>query len=235
MPEVQKTKMTDADLELINRLSKRDLTADEVYTFSAVAADSQVDRDYEYFTPETLEQLSKLFVGTTIISDHDPKAGNQTARVFAAHTNLRNDGVTQLIVDAYTLKDGNEDFIQRIESGIVKEVSIACSVSSRLCSVCGKNYGYDGCRHQRGKTYDGTECVVALSGAADAYEISFVAVPAQREAGVIRCRKSFDISGGQQETENDHPEKRAALKKRLEAAEKFIKETDKNGNEQENV
>lgn len=231
MPNVQKTNVTAEDLELINKYARHELSADEIYTFSAVAADSQVDRDYEYFPPETLEQLAKLFVGTTIISDHDPKAGNQTARVFRSYTKQREDGVTQLIVDAYTTKDGNEDFIQKVESGIVKEVSVGCAVSQRLCSVCGKDFGFDGCHHRKGRSYNGKSCVVALSGATDAYEISFVAVPAQREAGVIRCRKSFDISGGQEEKENDSQKEKQALSLRLEAAQKYLKEFDENGNE----
>ena len=45
----------------------------------------------------------------------------------------------------------------------------------------------------RGETYGGVRCCAVLDGAADAYEWSFVAVPAQREAGV---RKSYGEKGG---------------------------------------
>ena len=224
---MEERKVTPEDLALINQFAKRELTADEVYTFSAVAADSQVDRDNEYFPPETLKQLSRLIVGTTIISDHDPKSDNQTARVFRAYTRQTDKGVTQLVVDAYTLRNGSEDFIQRVEAGIVKEVSIACAVKEPLCSVCGKRYGVGGCRHYKGREYDGKPCVVALSGAADVYELSFVAVPAQREAGVIKCRKSFDVSGGQEEAKNDLSKETMTLSEKLRAEENYLKEIEK--------
>ncbi len=40
--------------------------------------------------------------------------------------------------------------------------------------------------HVKGRTYNGKLCYGELTGAKDAYEWSFVAVPAQREAGVIK-------------------------------------------------
>lgn len=55
-------------------------------------------------------------------------------------------------------------------------------VKKRVCSVCGA----ESCVHVPGKTYNGKRCVRILSGAADAYEFSFVAVPAQRAAGVVK-------------------------------------------------
>ena len=45
------------------------------------------------------------------------------------------------------------------------------------------------CDHSRGKRYSGRLCFAELSEPTDAYEWSFVAVPAQRGAGVT---KSFD-------------------------------------------
>ena len=52
-----------------------------------------------------------------------------------------------------------------------------------------------------GKSYDGKVAFTVLSDAMDAYEWSFVAVPAQREAGVV---KHYDSSKGDKTvTEND--------------------------------
>ena len=42
------------------------------------------------------------------------------------------------------------------------------------------------CHHVKGRTYNGKLCWGELKGAKDAYEWSFVAVPAQRKAGVIK-------------------------------------------------
>ncbi len=76
----------------------------------------------------------------------------------------------------------NESLIREIEGGIKKEVSIGCSVRSRRCSICGK----DKCAHKKGKTYGGKLAYEVLGEATDAYEWSFVAVPAQRGAGVSK-------------------------------------------------
>lgn len=233
------TKAGKKDMELINSFAVKELSEDEVYTFTMVAADDQIDRDCEYFTAETLSELAEMFKGKPVITDHDPKTENQSARIYDAHTES-DGGHTQLVVQAYALRDGSEGLISRIEAGIVKEVSVGCAVRSRTCSVCGKQFGFDGCRHRKGMEYDGKMCAVALSGAVDAYEISFVAVPAQKGAGVIKCCKAFDVGAGQAAAENkavqdDKLHEKMALRLRLEAAKNHLKEIDKNGNEQEDV
>lgn len=188
-------KISAEDMTLINGFAKRELRPEDVYTFTLVAADTKIDRDYECFTPKTLKDLAKLFVGTAIIMDHCPSARNQSARVFRSYTRAApgDENVTQLMVDAYTIREGNEELIGKIDGGILKEVSVGCAIRQKRCTVCGKNF--DRCRHEKGKSYNGVVCAVSLDGAADAYEISFVAVPAQREAGVIKCQKSFSAGG----------------------------------------
>lgn len=42
------------------------------------------------------------------------------------------------------------------------------------------------CGHRKGEWYEGRLCHTVLHGAEDAYEWSFVAVPAQRQAGVVK-------------------------------------------------
>ena len=81
----------------------------------------------------------------------------------------------------------NSDLIAEIEGGIKKEVSIGCAVGSVRCSVCGSVYG--SCEHRKGIHYDGVLCLAILSMPTDAYEFSFVAVPAQKEAGVLKAKK----------------------------------------------
>ena len=55
------------------------------------------------------------------------------------------------------------------------------------CSICGQPYGV--CEHRKGERYGGRQCLAVLSEPTDAYEFSFVAVPAQRQAGVTKGRK----------------------------------------------
>lgn len=157
-----------AAMEKINLYTRRAYKPEEVYTFSVVLCDNEVDRDGECFTKETLEELAKLFVGKTGILDHEPTSKNQTARVFDAAvkeipgkvTSLK-EPYAQLTARAYVPRnDGTKAFIESIESGIRKEVSVGCAVKKRVCSVCGA----ESCVHVPGKTYNGKRCVRILSG-----------------------------------------------------------------------
>lgn len=86
---------------------------------------------------------------------------------------------------AYLLRtEKNADLIAEIDGGIKKEVSVGCSMGRSVCSICGAESGT--CTHVRGQTYDGKLCFAELKDPTDAYEWSFVAVPAQRSAGVVK-------------------------------------------------
>lgn len=174
----------EKEMELVNAQTLRALTEDEVFLFRIAAADDRVDRDFERFMPETLQQLAKLFVGKTMIMDHCWSAGNQTARIYAGDVE-EVDGVTVLILRAYMLRTAETaETIHAIEGGILREVSVGCAVKEMRCSVCGELYG--ACQHRKGQEYDSEICHGELHDATDAYELSFVAVPAQRGAGVVK-------------------------------------------------
>ena len=183
------------DLNLIRRFARAELKPEEVYTFPVILCDNEIDRDYERFDEETLHQLAELFAGKTGISDHEWRSGNQVARIYRAEVVHEADrttaaGETYAAVRAwaYMLRtEANAALIADIEGGIKKEVSVGCAVEKRLCSVCGRPIGAEGCAHVKGETYGGRLCHAVLSGASDAYEWSFVAVPAQRGAGVTKA------------------------------------------------
>ncbi len=191
-------------LGAINALAKAELTADQVYVFSLRLCDDQVDRDYEQFDTAALSGLAKLFVGRTGIVDHKWSSENQVARIFAAETCLEA-GISYIKAWAYIRRGGtNDEIIADIEAGIKKEVSVGCAMGRSVCSICGSEYG--SCGHQKGQYYDGQLCCAILKEPMDAYEFSFVAVPAQREAGVLKgmgrnkCLKELaDEFGAQQE------------------------------------
>jgi len=184
------------DMALINRLAKTALTPEQVYTFALRLCDNEIDRDFERFNRPALEELGRLFVGKSGIFDHNWSAEGQTARLYKTEL-CREEGLTEagdercfLKGYAYMLRsEKNSSLIAEIEAGIKKEVSIGCSVARSVCSICGQS----GCGHQRGRLYDGKLCYFTLEDPVDAYEWSFVAVPAQRKAGVI---KGFSKAGG---------------------------------------
>ena len=106
-------------------------------------------------------------------------------RGFLTREVLTQNGVTMLKGWAYMLRGAETDgLIRQIEGGIKKEVSIGCTVRRKMCSICGEEYG--ACGHVKGETYGAERCAAILCEAADAYEFSFVAVPAQKEAGVLK-------------------------------------------------
>jgi hypothetical protein len=176
---------TAAQLEAINAQAKGKLTAEQVYVFSLRLCDDQVDRDKERFDTGALPALAKLFIGKTGIVDHRWSSDSQVARIFETQV-VREDGVSFIKAWAYIRRGGAADeTIADIEAGIKKEVSVGCAMGRSVCSVCGGDYG--ACGHQKGEHYDGVLCCAILKEPMDAYEFSFVAVPAQRDAGVIKA------------------------------------------------
>ena len=183
--------VTDEELARINTFAKTALKADEVYAFAVKLCDNEVDRDFERFPRKTLEELAELFVGKSGIFDHNWSAQAQTARIY--RTELVEEERMTTAGDRYCYVKGyaymlrnekNEALIEEIEGGIKKEVSVGCSIKKSICSVCGREIAL--CEHERGQRYGDTLCYAELVDAADAYEWSFVAVPAQRQAGVIK-------------------------------------------------
>lgn len=173
-----------SQLEAINTLAKTRLNAEHVYVFSLRLCDDQVDRDGERFDASALPSLAKLFIGKTGILDHQWSTRQQVARIFETQV-VQEKGVSFIRAWAYIRRGGsNDELIADIEAGIKKEVSVGCAMAQAVCSVCGSEYGT--CGHIKGETYDGQTCAVILREPVDAYEFSFVAVPAQREAGVLK-------------------------------------------------
>lgn len=183
---------TEQELQAINAFAKAQLTADEVYAFQVLLCDNEVDRDFERFSVSTLRELSELFVGATGICDHDWRSENQVARIYRTEL-VTEKGKTTSCGEAYVYLKGfaymlrteaNAELIAQIEGGIKRETSVGCSVAQSICSICGAEIGT--CSHEKGKVYGDKRCCAVLTGAVDAYEWSFVAVPAQRSAGVIK-------------------------------------------------
>lgn len=186
------------DLALINRLARRELGPEEVYTFAVRLCDNDIDRDFERFDEGALEELAELFVGVTGVFDHEWSARGQAARIYRAQV-VEEPGVRTADGRAYRYLKGwaymartgeNDALIAEIDAGIKREVSVGCSVERVVCSICGQELA--GCPHEKGEEYDGQSCCGVLTGALDAYEWSFVAVPAQRRAGVMKSARLRD-------------------------------------------
>ncbi len=193
----------EEQLARINGLAKGTMTAEQVYVFSVRLCDDQVDRDFERFDREALPELARLFVGKSGIVDHKWSAASQLARIFDTEV-LEENGVASIKAWAYIRRGGaGDEWIADIEAGIKKEVSVGCAMGQSICSICGGDYG--SCGHRKGEYYEGELCCAILREPVDAYEFSFVAVPAQRDAGVLKglgrraCLKELAEEYGAQE------------------------------------
>ena len=181
---------SDEDMSLINLHTLKTLTKDDVFCFSVILCDNDIDRDFERFDENALKTLEKLFIGKTGIFNHSMRSEDQNSRTYKTQLITDNsrktcDGLpyTYLKAWCYTVRSTkNEPLIRDIESGIKKEVSISCASDQRICSICGEKH----CNHIAGHKYDGKRCYKTITGITDAYEWSFVAVPAQRNAGVTK-------------------------------------------------
>ncbi|MCR5539361.1 MAG: hypothetical protein K6F71_00790 [Ruminococcus sp.] len=198
----EKIGITDEVMEKINRYAVGTLKAEQVYCFSVLLCDNEVDRDYERFSDTALEKLAEMFCGRTGIFDHDNSSKGQTARIYDTEVRGYPDRKTAdgrdyraLIGFAYMVRtDRNKSLIAEIEGGIKKEVSVGCAVAKRICSVCGADGAKGGCSHIKGRSYGGKLCYVTLDEPLDAYEWSFVAVPAQRAAGVTKVYGDREVN-----------------------------------------
>lgn len=196
--KIEKSFASENDMEKISKYTRRELSADELYIFNVTLCSNDIDRDYEKFSVDALNEMASLFIGKTGIFDHSMKSSDQKARIFDTYVEKQEGEVTAdgealycLRARAYMLKnDENKFLIDEIDAGIKKEVSVSCSMGKSVCSVCGNNTHSGECSHIKGRVYNGRQCYYILSDAKDAYEFSFVAVPAQRDAGIT---KAFEL------------------------------------------
>ena len=234
--EVSIQEVTDEELKKINKLTLEPLKAEEVFTFKMSMCDNETDdRNYEPFNLQSLKDMKKLYVGKTVIKDHSRRADNQVARVYDTELVYEDGKLTKagepfarLVAKCYMLKTAsNADLIADIKAGIKKEVSTSCRAKKAVCSICGVDNMKTYCAHYWGKEYDkadGTRatCYFTLDGVKEAYEVSFVAVPAQPRAGTTKNYGGIPVEKPEntKETNNVNEDLEADLK--IKALESFI-------------
>ena len=215
---VSSLEVTDEDLKKINKYTLEPVSKEDVFVFKATMADNeQDDRNFMPFNLKALMDLKKLYPGKTMLKDHSRRADNQIARVYdteivqnASKKTELGELHTELIAKIFMIKtDSNKDLIAEIKGGIKKEVSTSMSPEKLICNIC-KGDGRK-CRHWPGFEYtieDGSttgtkkRCKMLLDGAKDAYELSFVAVPAQPRAGTHKSVGFAKLADEENETEN---------------------------------
>lgn len=227
---VESQDVTDEDLKKINKFTLSPLTSEEVFTFKLVMGDNELDdRNFEPFNLNALKDLKKLYVGKTMIKDHRRSADNQIARIYDTEliqeenkTTGAGEVFTKLIAKCYMVKtEKNADLIQEIKAGIKKEVSTGCKAKHAWCSICGLDNMKHYCNHWWGKEYETSEgkkiCYFTLDGAKEAYEVSFVAVPAQPRAGTTKS-----CYGGKEEKQKFNNNEEAEINLKIDEIASFL-------------
>lgn len=187
---------SDEDYEIIKgMMGAEEIPKEELYVYKVLLCDNMVDRDSERFTHKSLERIRDLYVGKVGIKDHSPTAENIHSRIYktelvvdeSRHNDV-GDSYEYVLGYAYTINnEENKAFINEIRGGLRKEVSVGLSNKSLICSICGEEMESEGHQHVEGETYDDEVCIGLIDDVDDVYEFSFVAIPSQRKAGIIKA------------------------------------------------
>ena len=120
------------ELAAVNAFAKTELRPEDVYVFSVLLCDNEVDRDFERFTQKSLEELGELFIGKTGISDHEWKSANQVARIY--RTEVLTDAARQTASgEAYTYLKGHAYMLRTEENaGLIAEIGQAVAAGHPL-------------------------------------------------------------------------------------------------------
>ena len=150
-----------------------------LYYFNCVLVTDEVDDDNEMFTVPALIEMHPRFIGKTGIID--AYGTTYYPRIFDTKIKQKH-GVTKLKASAYVYLN-SEDDVDKLRDFLSthKKSSIACSCTSKVCSICGKNLYRELCMHVKGKAYGHKTCVYKLSGVTDVYEWSFAEEPPIRK------------------------------------------------------
>lgn len=188
------TTPSNEDFELIKKfLKSEEITAEHIFVYPIRLCDTATDRDNEQFSLLALESIKTMIVGKAGIKNHDWNSNNIHSRIYKAEIE-EIDGVMCLVGYAYTMDtEGNRELIEGIKSGLLQEVSIGFNATSYTMLESG---------------------VRQIDDVDDVYEWSFVAVPAQRQAGVI---KSYEDNKDKEGVKDMTLEELQARVKELEA------------------
>lgn len=149
--------------------------ADDDYTFTVKLCDNEIDDDNERFSSQCLKQMAEMFVGkygcigetriAKIVSTEIVTDENKWATLHERYQWLK---ATVIIPRS----NETEQLIEQIEHGEKPEISVACSVNTSACSICGKTNR--SCTHKPGEYYDGKLCYMTLYYPREVFEWAFV-------------------------------------------------------------
>ena len=155
---------------IIKTLASADLKQEDIFVYPVRLCDNKVDSANEFFSEKSLNELAELFVGMPGIYNHDWKDAREIhSRIYKTEVIEEDNGYKYLLGYAYTTDDA---VIKGIKEGMLKEVSVGFET--------GKVSEPDA---------DGVSCIETVTRA---FEYSFVTVPCQANARVLKNKNRGD-------------------------------------------
>lgn len=206
----------DAQLEKINKFTRKEVTADEVVAFETLSCNNLVDRDEDQFSTKCIKDFSELeqpysSVGKSYMLDHSHSVQSAVGRIFDVGKK-KVSGADFLTNQVYIPNtESNQKLIEDIDFGVNWAVSVGVVLGKATCTVCDagfSSWGYwcvNG--HDKGAWYDpnseetdgwgwpkavdpGTpgaiKCIRTFEDPKDFYELSQVFLGAQYFAALER-------------------------------------------------
>ena len=191
--------LSTSELKAIRKWTRRDVTAEEVYTFPALAIDTNPTRNGVIYSAESQKLSVRSWVGVPFLfnanadggmlsgGDHALVASSQVARIYKAQIVETTKGNIGTLVWVFTFPDVSDEikeFCNKIDAGILREVSIHVMARQVECSICGETPNWDH-EHQKGEKYGKETAYIKTVGALEPLELSSVACPGSIVAHVM--------------------------------------------------
>lgn len=157
---------TQEQLEKINRLAHKELSADDVFVFSDLMIDDQITSYSSKLHPNLLRKFVKDATrGVGLLMSHDsgrlPVGRSFSARMQEEYDPELGDLATSVYGDFYIDLGRNtesnmttDDIAQGIEAGTIFDTSVGFSAEQWECSICGHDVrDYRNCSHYPGRKY----------------------------------------------------------------------------------
>ena len=120
--DIQKTIITDEDLQLINlKYAKEELKKDDIITFKMELCNDIIDRDKEKFSSNMMNDFNKTISGKSFLKMHDRY---NLAVGLNYKSSLDKENYLKLICSIYILKKYDTEVTDKILAGILRYVSI---------------------------------------------------------------------------------------------------------------
>lgn len=173
---------------------------EQLYIFTMLGADLQVDRQYEHFLTKGLHEAAAVLKGKPwLFEPHKWESSNEIGRILDAWV----EDDSRLMLKVYILNNNfNYKILENIFAGIHSGVSIGFTsqfgdMQCDSCASMGKSvsiFDDNRCPHQPG-TYDesGKVTTVAIAGVLDGFEVSGAPIPAQRPSAILHKSLSNEV------------------------------------------